>query len=97
MIRGYGLPQPDRQSVRKDSEGKRRYLDAVWEEAKVVVEIDGAQHLDTQQYWDDMSRDNDLQIDGYRVLRFPSWLVRHYPEYVAERIRRAIGLRGWAD
>jgi very-short-patch-repair endonuclease len=47
--------------------------------------------MDTQQYWDDMNRDNDLQIDdGYTVLRFPSWLVRHHPEYVAGRIRRAI-------
>jgi hypothetical protein len=91
VIRSYSLPEPDRQSRRKDSDGKWRYLDVVWEEAKVVVEIDGAQHMDAQQYWDDMSRDNDLQIGGYLVLRFPSWLVRHHPEYVADRIRRAIG------
>jgi hypothetical protein len=94
VIRPYNLPEPDRQSARKGSDGKQRYLDAVWEDAKVVVEIDGAQHADVQQYWDDMSRDNDLQIDGYLVLRFPSWLVRHHPGYVADRIRRAIGLEG---
>jgi hypothetical protein len=92
VIRPCQLPVPDRQSRRKDADGKWRYLDAVWEGARLVVEIDGAQHADVQQYWDDMSRDNDLQIDGYRVLRFPSWLVRHHPGYVAERIRRAIGL-----
>jgi len=95
VIRPHNLPEPDRQSRRKDADGKWRYLDVVWEDAKVVVEVDGAQHMDTQQYWDDMSRDNDLQIDGYLVLRFPSWLVRHHPEYVAERIRRAIGLMPW--
>jgi hypothetical protein len=92
VIRPYNLPEPDRQTQRKDSDGKQRYLDVVWEDAKVVVEIDGAQHMNAQQYWDDMNRDNDLQIDGYLVLRFPSWLVRHHPEYVADRIRRAIGL-----
>jgi Protein of unknown function (DUF559) len=97
VVRQYGLPEPDRQRVRKDSGGKRRYLDAVWEAAKVVVEIDGSQHMEAQQYWDDMNRDNDLRIDGYTVLRFPSWLVRHHPEYVADRIKRAILLVGWVD
>jgi Protein of unknown function (DUF559) len=91
VIRPHNLPEPDRQSRRKDSDGKWRYLDAVWEEAKVVVEVDGAQHMDTQEYWDDMSRDNDLQIDGYLALRFPSWLVRHHPGYVADRMWRALG------
>jgi hypothetical protein len=90
VIRPYELPEPDRQSRRKDPDGKWRYLDAAWEDAKLVVEIDGRQHMDAQQYWADMDRDNDLQIDGYRVLRFPSWLVRHHPGYVAGRIRKAL-------
>jgi hypothetical protein len=90
VVLPYHLPEPDRQSRRKDADGKWRYLDAVWENAKVVVEVDGRQHMDTQQYWDDMNRDNDLQIDGYLVLRFPSWLIRHHPGYVAERIQEAL-------
>jgi hypothetical protein len=90
VVRPYQLPEPDRQSRRKDPDGKWRYLDAVWEQARLVVEIDGRQHMDTQQYWDDMDRDNDLQLDGYRVLRFPSWLVRHHPGFPAERIRKAL-------
>jgi hypothetical protein len=90
VIRPYRLPEPDRQSRRKDPDGTWRYLDAVWEDARLVVEIDGRQHMDTQQYWDDMNRDNDLQIGGYLVLRFPSWLVRHHPESVADRISKAL-------
>ena len=37
-----------------------------------------------------MNRDNDLQIGGYLVLRFPSWLVRHHPGLVADRISKAL-------
>jgi hypothetical protein len=90
VVRGYGLPEPDRQRCRTDSAGRRRYLDAIWHAAKVVVEIDGSQHLDPEQYWDDMNRDIDLQLAGYRVLRFPAWLVRCSPDFVAAKIRQAI-------
>jgi hypothetical protein len=92
VVRGYGLPEPDRQACRTDSRGRRRYLDVVWEDVKVIVEIDGCQHLDALQYWDDMNRGNDLQMDGYELLRFPAWLVRYNPGFVAAEIRRAFQL-----
>ncbi len=90
VIRAYGLPAPDRQSRRKDASGRNRYLDALWEDRKLVVEIDGSQHTDPWQYWDDMERDADLQLDGYRVLRFPAWVVRYNPGHVAAKVRAAL-------
>lgn len=90
VIRPFGLPEPDRQHKRKDSEGRNRYLDAYWVKERLVVEIDGAQHMDPLQHWDDMSRDNDLITDGQRVLRFPGWLVRHNPQAAAVKIRAAL-------
>lgn len=90
VVRGFGLPVPDRQAARRDSSGKRRWLDAVWETERVVVEIDGAGHLDMLQYWDDMDRDNQLKLSGYTVLRFSSFAVRYAPELVAEQIRAAL-------
>ena len=90
VIRGFELPEPSRQRRRQDSTGRNRYLDAVWDKERLVVEIDGAQHMDPAQYWDDMSRDNELTLDGYTVLRFPAWMVRHHPAYVAARIRKAL-------
>jgi hypothetical protein len=90
VVRAFGLPDPERQSARRDDRGRRRYLDVVWERWKVIVEIDGAQHIeDPMQRWDDMERDIDLQIDGYRVLRVPAWLVRMRPDIVARKIRKA--------
>ena len=91
VVRACRLPEPSRQAARRDSRGRRRWIDVMWDEHKVVVEIDGAQHAeDPLQRWDDMERDNDLQFAGYRILRFPAWLVRRNPGYVANQIRKAL-------
>jgi very-short-patch-repair endonuclease len=58
------------------------------------VEIDGGQHLDPLHRWDDMDKSNELEIDGYRVLRFPSWVVRRHPDYVARVVKEALRAAG---
>ena len=96
VVRAFRLPEPSRQSGRRDQWGRRRWTDAAWDEYKIAVEIDGAQHTeDPLQRWDDMERDIDLGLDGYLTLRFPAWLVRTSPEYVARRIREALRRAGW--
>lgn len=96
VIRQFRLPEPSRQVGRRDSRGRQRWIDVLFDEWKVVVEIDGAQHLEPLEQWDDMDRDNDLTIDGYRVLRFPAWLVRKDPEFVARKILAALRKAGYA-
>jgi very-short-patch-repair endonuclease len=91
LVRRYRLPEPDRQAPRRDSAGRRRWLDAVWEAAKLIVEVDGIHHLDVAQYWADMDRDNDFTLDDYRVLRFPAVAVRYRGGHVAGQIRGALG------
>ena len=91
VVRPFGLPEPSRQSARRDRRGRRRWIDAAWDDRKIAVEIDGAQHThDPLQRWDDMERDLDLTLGGYQTLRFPAWLVRNNPGYVAGRIREAL-------
>jgi hypothetical protein len=46
VIRACRLPEPSRQVARRDSRGRRRWIDVMWDECKLVVEIDGAQHVD---------------------------------------------------
>lgn len=61
-----------------------------------MVEIDGAQHTeDPLQRWDDIERDIDLGLGGYQTLRFPAWLVRAKPEYVARKILEALRGAGY--
>lgn len=91
----FGLPAPERQVVRFDASGKRRYLDAVLRTPTgrtVVIEIDGAVHLLPERYWDDMQRDNELTIAGDRHLRFPTVALHLEPAKVAGQIRRALAL-----
>lgn len=90
VIKPFHLPEPSRQAGRRDASGRQRWVDVMWDERKLIVEIDGAQHAEPLQQWDDMARDNDFQLDGYRVLRFPAWLVRKDPALVAAQIRAAL-------
>jgi very-short-patch-repair endonuclease len=90
LLRRHRLPEPDRQAQRLDSTGRRRWLDALWEAARLIVEVDGIHHLDAAQYWADMDRDNDFTLTGYRVLRFPAFAVRYNSGQVARMIREAL-------
>lgn len=97
ICRRNGLPEPERQVVRVDENGRRRYLDVVLrgpDGCRVVVEIDGAVHLLPERYWDDMSRDNELVIDGERRLRFPTIALYLDEPRVVDQVRRALGLVG---
>ena len=95
LLRRAGLPLPSRQVIRTDAHGRKRYLDAVWEEWGLHVEIDGAHHLAAPQAWVDADRQNQLWIAGEVVLRFPAWLVRQRPNTAAADIRRALLALGW--
>ncbi|GAA1774636.1 endonuclease domain-containing protein [Luedemannella helvata] len=92
LCRRAGLPAPVLQVVKLDASGRRRYVDGWFEEAGVHVEIDGAQHMDVEQWWRDMRRQNDLSAAGERVLRFPSWAIRHDQETVIAHLRAALNL-----
>jgi hypothetical protein len=96
VVRAFHLPEPARQAARRDARGRRRWTDVSWDEYKLAVEIDGAQHTeDPLQRWDDMERDIDMGADGYLTLRFPAWLVRSNPEQVARAIRQALHRAGY--
>jgi hypothetical protein len=95
LCRAGGLPRPTCQVRQVGTSGSHRYLDALFDEWQIHVEIDGAQHMDVRQWWADMKRQNDLWIPGNRVLRFPSWAVRHRPDDVAAQVRAALMAAGW--
>jgi hypothetical protein len=82
-----GLRPPDRQRVRLDKAGRRRYLDCEWtlpDGTIVVLEIDGSFHMRAENWWRDMSRERGLVISGRRVLRCASVELRLDPAAVVE-------------
>ena len=55
---------------------------------KLVIELDGSQHLDQQDY--DASRTSYLEERGYRVMRFFNDQVMNHLEGVPEAVRQAL-------
>ena len=84
LCRRFGLPTPTRQVRRRDASGRWRYLDVEFDEYRLVVEIDGQQHMEVLSWWEDMARNNDLVVDdGKWLLRFAGFALRRQPERVA--------------
>lgn len=94
FCRRHGLPRPTRQAVRRDSNGRRRYLDIEWElpsGRRVCVEIDGIGHMDVQRWYDDLLRSAELRaVDGTSVLPLPAMAYRIEPDRVARLLRQLL-------
>ncbi len=58
--------------------------------ARLVVEVDGAQHLEVPQVNHDQRRTSYLECQGLRVLRFTNLEVLQELETVVEEIYRAV-------
>ena len=70
VCRARGLPAPSRQVLRRGRNG-RYFLDALWDDWGVVVEIDGIQHVWAQNQVHDALRQNDVTLTRATVLRLP--------------------------
>jgi very-short-patch-repair endonuclease len=96
LCRERGLPEPTRQVVRK-GKGGRYYLDVIWEEWGVVVEIDGIQHSWASNIVADALRHNSVALGSAVVLRLPLLGLRVVPDDFFEQIEQALTNRGWAS
>lgn len=88
-----GLPEPTRQVVRRGRNG-RYYLDVMWEQWGVVVEIDGIHHSWAGQVISDALRHNDVTLGNSLVLRLPLLGFRLEPDPFFAQITDALVARG---
>lgn len=94
LCRRFHLLEPDRQTRRRDAAGRLRYLDGTWVvegQGLLVLEVDGAHHLDVAHWEADMRRERGLVVSGARVLRATSIEVRLDQARVAADLR-ALGV-----
>ena len=89
-----GLPEPTRQSVRRGKDG-RYYLDLIWEEFGLVVEVDGIHHSWATSVVPDALRQNEVTLVGARVLRLPLLGLRVAADEFFDQIERALRAGGW--
>lgn len=88
-LRRRGLPEPDRQVLRRDSRN-RYFLDLYWKRWKLVVEVDGIHHAWAENVVGDALRQNALVLDGDTVLRLPLLGLRLEPGAFYAQIERAL-------
>ena len=91
MCRERGIPEPSRQAIRTAAAG-RVYLDVLWEELGVHVEIQGVHHTQGLAGIDDALRGNDLQISRSvtLTLQIPVLGLRLRPEAFLDQVERAL-------
>jgi very-short-patch-repair endonuclease len=92
--RPHRLPKPHRQAKRR--QGRRSsYLDNLYQEFGLVVELDGLGAHPAESRWRDIHRDNFFAGSGIVTLRY-SWAdIVERPCQVACEIARVLRLRGW--
>jgi very-short-patch-repair endonuclease len=90
-----GLPEPTRQAVRRGPDG-RYYLDVVWEQWRVAVEIDGIQHAWAENVVQDALRHNAVTLGDCRVLRLPVLGLRVAADAFFAQVEEALRASGWA-
>ena len=59
-------------------------------EARLIIEVDGAQHFEEDNLWRDWSRTQWLEAQRFRVIRFTNDDVFQRAGDVAEEIRRVL-------
>jgi very-short-patch-repair endonuclease len=92
--RPHGLPTAQRQ-VPVTLGGGRRYLDNLYRDYGVAVELDGTAAHPVAERWQDIHRDNSLAPLGVTTLRY-SWSdVTGRRCAVAAEVGRLLTRRGW--
>ena len=94
-LRRRGLPEPTRQLLRKGRNGTY-YLDVIWDDWGVVVEIDGIHHQWAQNVVGDALRQNDVTLRNATVLRMPLLGLRVAADEFFAQIEQALVDAGWS-
>lgn len=89
LIRDAGLPVPRCQVKMHKAGGGIARVDLAWDEARLVVELDGhGTHATRRQRQADAERSARLGLSGWRVVRFTYEDVTERPGYVVDVIRQ---------
>jgi hypothetical protein len=92
--RAHGLPKARRQ--RRRASGRRaQYLDNLYEEYLLAVELDGQASHPVAGRWADIRRDNASTVSGVFTLRYGWADVTGRPCSVAAEVAMVLRIRGW--
>jgi hypothetical protein len=93
--RAHGLPKARRQAERRRGSGNR-YLDNLYEEYGVAVELDGAATHPAEGRWKDTHRDNASLVEGANTLRYGWPDTTENRCYTAVQVGELLRNHGWS-
>ncbi|UDY23077.1 endonuclease domain-containing protein [Nocardioides sp. Kera G14] len=91
LCKKFGITEPLRQVKRRDADGRVRFTDCEWPLSDgriLVLEVDGAFHMEVEQWEDDLARQRALSADGRVIIRCTSRELRDTPEVIARDLKR---------
>lgn len=87
---GVELPTPQVNIAKRNGRLIAR-VDFVYRDLRLVIALDGERyHSDRKTFQRDRRQQNDLVLEGYRILRFTAWDVFAAPEYVVASVVAAL-------
>lgn len=90
-----GLPAPVPQLPILDPYGRViAHADLGYDEWKILIEYEGRQHSEGDQFGRDIERYSRMAADGWLVLRFSAAHLAR-PNQILDRVRQALLSRGW--
>ncbi len=92
--RPHGLPEAVRQA-RVTTVGRRRYLDNLYQDYALCVELDGQQAHPDDQRWQDQHRTNAMAELGLITMRYGWTDIDRQPCQTAAQIASVLRRRGW--
>jgi hypothetical protein len=92
--RPHGLPAAKRQAEITCG-SRRQYLDNLYEEFGIGVELDGQAYHPAEERWRDIGRDRAMAVEGFLVLRFGWGDVSDRACQAAMELGGAAQKRGW--
>ena len=92
--RPHGLPVAARQA-KTTADGRRRYLDNLYEDYGLGVELDGQQAHPDDQRWRDAHRANAIMVEGIATLRYNWTDISGHPCRTAAQIAAVLNRHGW--
>jgi very-short-patch-repair endonuclease len=94
LCREHRLSRPARQVKRRDAEGRLRFTDCEWElpgGRVLVLEVDGAFHMDVENWEDDLARQRALSATGRVIVRCTARELRdERPRLAADLLRLGV-------
>ena len=90
-IRAAGLPLPGQQKWISDSRGRFARVDFIYEEQRIIIEVDSFTHHSSTVDWSrDMQRRNRLTKADWKVFHATYWDLKRRPESLTEWLREVL-------